>query len=545
MNRIFKVFILFILFTKLIFAIEPIVTADVDKSSIYSGESVDITLSVIANKDSKIEFTHLKDINGVKTVKRKSSVSYDTVENGDKTEDIVEKKIIYTIKPTKNLDISPFIVKVDDKEYKSEALKITIIKDTKKEEPIKKVKKREFLFKILTDKKNVYELEPFIVTILLKEPVELASPSIKIEEPKFKNCKVTKLRILPQNQHETDYITIMEQYLVTPKKEGVINVAPITAEINMQLTPQVESMFGFFGSQSQIKRLKSNSLKVSVSAKPQKAQIVGNYTIKQSINKTKTSPNKQIVYSYKIEGVGDLTTFNDKNIKIDGVTIFPKDAKVNLEIKDGKVISSYEKKYVFISDRDFTIPSINIKAFSPTKKRLYSLSLKPIHITVTSKKAAISNILLNNTNNPTKKESVSQSLPTNSAKSATTEKNVKDNTLVETVLDTKYYQEKLKKLENPINRLYMLILGIVIGILITILTPKLIALIRTKDEKSELYGSYHEALNILYPHITESSDIEEMVKQLYEVTNGNREIKIDNKKLDKMVAKVIKSQNAL
>jgi len=545
MNIVLKALIVFTLFTKIVFAIEPIVTADADKRSVYSGESVNITLTVTANKDAKLDFTHLEDINGVKIVGRKSILSYDTVENGDKTEDIIEKGVVYTIKPKKDLKIPPFVIKVNDKEYKSEPIKISIIKDTKKEPPVKKVKKRDFIFKMVTNKKSVYEKEPFIVSVILKEPVEFASPRIKLEEPKFKNCKVTKLRIMPQNNHESEYITIIERYLVTPKKEGVISVEPITAEINMELTPQVESMFGFFGTQSQIKRIKSNPLKIAVSAKPTKAEIVGDYTINYHINKTKTAPNKQIVYRYKIQGEGDLSTFNEQDIKIDGVTIFPKDAKVNVEVKNGKVLSSYSKEYVFISDRDFTIPSIDIVAFSPKKRKLYRLSTKPIRITISSKKAAITSLLQNNSNSVAPKVNLNKKVIEKSTAPTTQKSVVKNSDIVETILDTNYYKQKLKELNNPYKSIGMLILGILLGVILTILMPKLIALIRTKDEKSELYGSYHEALNILYPHITESSDIEEMVKQLYEVTNGNREIKIDNKKLDKMVAKVIKSQNAL
>jgi len=527
-----KIILLVILFTKSILAIEPIFTAEVDKSSIYSAESVDITLDLIANKDANITFTHMEDINGVEIIKRKSLISHDTVANGDKTEDIVEKKIIYTIKPKKNLKIEPFKVKVNNKIYKSNSLKISIIKDEKKPIVTKKAKAKKIIFKLITNKLNIYEGEPFIVTVILKEPVELASPDIKISEPKFKDCKVVKLHTLPPNNHESEYITIIENYLVTPKKSGLLNISPITAEINMQITPQVESMFGFFGAQSQVKRVKSNALKISILPKPKNVDIIGDYTIKYNINKTKTSANKQIVYSYEISGYGDLSTFKTQDIKINGVTIYPKDAKIKTVIKDQKVVSVYKKEYVLISDQDFTIPSIQINAFSPIKKKLYNLSVKPIHITIISKKAI--NTILNNKDLSTNSINTSNLAKKNIHN---TQKNKENST--EIVLDTKYYQKRIQELSNPLNSILTFILGVLTGVILTIYLPKLLQLIKVKDEKSQLYGSYHEALNILYPHITKSEDIEEMVKELYEVTNGNKEIKIDNKKLDKMVKDVL------
>jgi len=48
--------------------------------------------------------------------------------------------------------------------------------------------------------------------------------------------------------------------------------------------------------------------------------------------------------------------------------------------------------------------------------------------------------------------------------------------------------------------------------------------------------SFEEALKILYPHINESPEIENMVRKLYEIKEGNM-VEIDRKALDKLVAK--------
>ena len=47
--------------------------------------------------------------------------------------------------------------------------------------------------------------------------------------------------------------------------------------------------------------------------------------------------------------------------------------------------------------------------------------------------------------------------------------------------------------------------------------------------------SYDESLKVLYAHIGEDKEIEEMVRKLYAVKNGDKSVKIDNKKLKEMV----------
>jgi hypothetical protein len=542
MNKVFKNLALIALFIGNLFAIEPIFNVDVDKNKIYSQESVEITLSVLANKDAKIAFSHLTDIAGEKIIKRKAKSSFDTVDNGGKTEDTIEKLIIYTIKPKKNLTIPAMRVKVDGKVYKSEPIKITIIKDIAKdtkEEPISKkvaTKRRDFSFKMIANKTKVVANEPFIVTVKLKEPIELAAQKVRYRAPKFKDCKVVRVGSV-QKGRDTNYIYLIERYIVTPKKSGVVKIKPAVAEIDLQIAPAATSMFALVGNDQQTKTLKTNLLNIKVLEKPKNTLIVGEYKIKGFANKTQTGANKQINYTLIISGKGDLTTLDELDLKIDGVTIYPKDAKVTQAIKNNEVYSSYKKEYVLISDSSYTIPSFSINAYSPSKKRAYKLQTKPLHISIKSKES-ISEIL--------KKENSAKKTQTNiSATKSNTikqEQKVRVAKSAETILDAKYYEQKINKLSNPLTKILYLFAGIAIGILLTIFTPKLIYLIRTKDEKSQLYGSYHEALNILYPHTTKSSDIEEMVKQLYEVTNGNNEITIDNNKLDKMVAKILKKQ---
>jgi hypothetical protein len=588
MYKLFKVLIILFLVTTDLFAIKTRVTAEVDKKRVIPKESVKITIRVLTNKDSNITFTHMEDIAGAHIFKRDGERHIEPIDVGGKIENVLDRTIIYIIKPEKDLVIPSFLVKVNNKKHKTRPIKISIIKDDnskvvtktttastkiEKKEPEKKTEKKEVtnvdvkknidtknnqqisvkaekslnnnikpskpkksILKITISKKSVIEGEPFYAKAIFKVPLCFApaTDTVKIDDPNFKNCHVIKQESKSRVYKDSEYIIFEKKYFVVPIKAGKIVIYNMA---NLDLVPSVSNtMFDFFGNKNQDNTIHSNKVTLDVLPKPNNIDIVGDsYKISYNVNKIKTSPDKEIVYKVKIEGYGDLSLLKSKKFKIPNVLKIDndKDAKITYSIKSGRVYSKYEKEYVFISDSDFTIPSIKIRAYSLANKKSYTLSTKPIKITVMSHNKKINKL--------EKTEQNYHFIENQTIKSQNKTEQPKRKRTEQLLLDIKYYKNKIEELDNPYKQFGIFILGLIAGILATIFLPKLIKLIKIKDEKSELYGSYHEALNILYPHTTKSTEIEEMVKQLYEVTNGNKDIIIDNKKLDRLVKKIKKA----
>jgi len=65
---------------------------------------------------------------------------------------------------------------------------------------------------------------------------------------------------------------------------------------------------------------------------------------------------------------------------------------------------------------------------------------------------------------------------------------------------------------------------------------KYVSLSKFKRNKSPYKES--EALKILYAHINESKEIEEMVRKLYAKKNGDKSVIIDKKLLKELVEKI-------
>ena len=602
MSKILKIVVLLTLVTSSLFAFETKVKTEIDKDHILPKEEVHVTIKVLAKRDANITFTHMEDLSGEKIVKRDGDKVFDTLaDNNGKLVDIVTRTIVYTIKPEKDITIPSFLVKVNNKEYKTRKKKILIIKeavskeksskkepkkeekksDTKEkkvenkekkttdkksekkaekkadvkkdsniskktekkaEEVVKEVEKKKpkpikSTLKIEVSKKSVIVGEPLYVKVILQTSMNnISGNDSKIDRPNFKNFHVIKEQKGIRNDAEGN-VEFSSKYYVVPTKEGNYTINTM-AKLNDEIVPATGSLFGFFGNQNL--NLHSNKVVIEVKPKPKGIDIVGDsYKMSYSVNKTKAAPDSEIVYKLDIEGYGDLSLLKEIKLNIpEASKIFDKDAKVKHKIKSGRVYSYYHKEFVIISDTSFTIPSTNLKAYSTRNKKPYSISVKPISITIISNKVANSA--------PVVKQNIIKPPKQNANAKVANVKNSNQNqrgvSSEDLLLDIEYYKKKIDELNSPYKKILIYILGLISGVLAAIFLPRLINLIKVKDEKSELYGSYHEALNILYPHTTKSTEIEEMVKELYEVTNGNKEIVIDNKKLDKLVKKVLKSK---
>ncbi len=525
MNRLFKLYIITIIFTLFVDAKMPNVLLKTDKTVIKSGKDLKVVLGIQTFKSSKVQLPLIKDISGYGIKNRRVSTAVAKLAG----KDVLTKAITYTIAPLENLTIKPYNIIIDGKTYKTNSVKIKVLQNDKPKSS------NGFIFKMSSSKKSVVVDEPFIVSIELVEPIGASSADLRYTPPNFKGFKVTPLGDGDITEKGNTVVRSLK-YLVTAKKSGKFTISPAKAKIGMQMTPQAQSPFGFFGADIRWKNISSNSIMVQVFNKPNNINIVGDYKIKAFVDKNIVKESKPITYTIMIKGEGNLDDFEDLKIDIPNVTQYGKDSKIEHKFENGKVYSTYKKQYVFISKKSFTIPKVSIKVYSPSKRKIYILSSNAINITI--KKAKTISSLLNG--------GIASIIGKKNTKDIEVNSNIKQNeqtNKIENILfDKEYYKRKYSKNISGIkNILFALIAGLIGGILIGYFIPRYRKVKKIKKGK-KLYGSYKEAMHILYPHIDEDKKIEEMVKFLYEVTNGNKEVVINDKVLNKMVKKVKKKK---
>ena len=92
-------------------------------------------------------------------------------------------------------------------------------------------------------------------------------------------------------------------------------------------------------------------------------------------------------------------------------------------------------------------------------------------------------------------------------------------------------------LEIPKTEWWITLLAFVSGLIVMYLL-KFLPSFKWKEKSRTFKES--EALKILYPHLNESQEIEEMVRKLYAKKNGDKNISIDKKQLKDMIEKINK-----
>lgn len=512
----------------------------------YSGEEVKIVVNVDSTEKVKVEFPNLDKIASLPILAIRDNKEQKIVKQNGQELSVVRQSRSFTIAPTKSIKVAPITVVADGKKYKTKEQEIKIATPQKNGSA-------SFIFRMSSDRKEVVVGEPFIVKVELIEPLALSGANLEYKRPKFQGFKVSMLGDGQTIKKGNRVIRTIE-YLLTPKKPGHFTIDPATARIGLETTAQVQSPFAFFGADTRWKNLSSNRVSIDVAALPEDIGVVGEFTVAARVDKSVTSANQPVNLTLTIEGQGSLEEIESPKFTLDNVTVYSKDAKIEHIMDSGVVRARYTKKYVFISNSDFVIPRTSIIAFNPKSKTKYTLATPSYHIHV-KKPESITSIL--NKPSTVHKAAVSKidsiispsvnksSIEANeSAKEQiATPKSRAEAKIEDILLDKNYYYKKYAHSGYRFETLAATsLVSFALGVLVALFLPKIWRRLRKKPGHSALYGSYEEALNILYPHTNDSPNIEEMVKKLYEVVNGNKEIVINNRELEKMVKKVLKKK---
>ncbi len=504
-----------------------------NKSNKNENKRVETKKDKKVEKNKKQEPKKVKKEEKVKKVEKKVEKDKNSPKKIDKKENNQVKKQTNNIKKE-----APKVVKTDI--IKKDVNNLNIKKGKKVESLSPKPDRNkviDFTFKMSSNKKVVVEKEPFIVTVKLIEPIDLAGAKLTYTPPLFKGFKVVPLGDGKTIEKE-DSITRVIDYLLTPKKEGTYIIKPALANIELELTTNAQSPFGFFGNDIQTKELKTNPIKVVVKPKPEGVDLVGKFLIKEKLDKLVAKANKPFTYFVVVHGFGDLDDFELPKFKIPGLTIYDEDSKLEHKIENGKLLTTYSKKFTFISDKDFEIPSIKLKVYEPKTGKIDIISTKSYKIKVKHSKS-ITKALLGVTT-PIKVDKITESIAKAYEKNNTNKKEEENFLKTQMLLfDKNYYKRKYAKDYYPFSALIgAIILGIILGAGAVILIPSIFRVRQFRTKEESIIKNYEDALNTLYPYTTTSKDIEEMVEKLYEVTNGNKDIVIDNYLLKKMLKKV-------
>jgi len=470
------------------FAYGASVKATVNTQEVVKGNPVQLRIKAIGEAAA---FPNIRDIAGVMVTNSGTSrqSSMQITVNGMKNETSTVRKYIFV--PEHNMTIPSYSVRIGGEEYKTDPIEINVVDSS-----APKVKKNEkFSFELKSDKHSISVGESFVITVYLS--ISNSMQSVQVSDyvaPTSADFFIKE--IVGQKEYEHDGYTVIEKrYIVTPKKEGKCSIKAAVAKLG-QADWSRQDIFGRPG--ISWAEVASNGLALDVAPLKNDADLVGDFTLTVKIDKEEAKANKPINLIVHIEGQGNLEDFEFPKYEIDGVNVFSDEAKVESHVKQTSLESSYTKSFAFISAQDFTIPARKITVYNPKIKETEILEIPRYDIHIKG----------------------SKNLAVTPTAISTPDRNTTQPTKVFT-----------KEVAVKSVAWWMLGLAFLLGALAMYLwqfLPKIWKQ-KTKNYKAS------EALKILYSHISEGSDVEEMVRKLYAKQNGDTSVKIDKKELKEML----------
>jgi len=526
MNKRIWIRTLILMMLSTIWIVAGNVRLQVSSTQVAPGQSVRV--KIIA-EGSKVSFPAIQKIGSYPVERLNRSSKLEARYLNGKLTTKKQKILSFEFYPQKSVTIPSFVVDVDGKKLQTRSVSVKVVKGAQGSAAA-----GGFALRMSLSKKKVYLGEPVILTVDAVEPLNGNVAQMQYSPPTFKGF-FSKPLGGEQRLQQGNRIIHRLRYLLIPQKPGNLSVTPAQVRIGIQDLNAMGDPFGIFGSALKWTALRSNAVQLTVMPLPAPADLVGDFQIKASVDKKKVQANMPVNYTLVIEGEGSLEDLEDPVFDIPGVTVYSDDAKVSSQVQNGRLMSRYVKKYVFISDRDFTIPALKLKEFDYRTGKFSTLSTPEIPVKVTGGSASA--VPKGAIASPGAQIGAAPSTKAPAAKhtSAKAAKPRKVNPLTDEVYYAKKaYEEKARRFPEYLAAAF--VAGMVLMFLLLRFWPKGKGRSRIAGKKGRHY-SLKEALEILYPHINDDPEAERFVRLLYRVKQGDKSVEIDRLALDRLARK--------
>lgn len=338
------------------------VKASVDSNEVELGEMVTYTLEVTGENIAR---PNIRTLCNTDVISTSSQTSIQIVNSNYQK----SYQLSYKFIPQENCIIEPIEIEIDGKIEKSNSVELKV-------NPVTKSSDADFMLELKTDKKELFVGEPFKLTLLLKQKKGSQAIDNEFIAPKLKGFWI-KNETQPITTENDKYIITKVIYTMTPQRVGLLKIQK--AKIRIATRSHRRDSWGGWVPQIKWRTYFSNDLELDVRDIPAGVDLVGEFEIQASVDKTQANANEAVNVVITIKGDGNLEDVKPFKPYIDGVSVF--DEKVHIKG------STLTQKIAFVGDRDFTIPSFKIKSFNPKTKEIKTTSTKEIHVKIKNAKA--------------------------------------------------------------------------------------------------------------------------------------------------------------
>jgi len=327
-----------------------------------------VQLSITASGQD-IKMPDIKEIDGNRVQNGGTSKNI-TIINGKRSYQFVQS---YIFRATKDVNVPAFEILVDNKVEKTKEKTIKMLEVSKTNSDL-------YDLTISVDKKEVYVGESIEFTLKFRYRKDLNIVGLDFKKPAFNNFWVKELQTKPKKDNTTSYVEQEIKYLLFPQKSGDIELDAL--KIGVSTVKQGNSNSFFLSQQTDTVNVYSNKLQLNVKALPQDIDLVGDFTIDASVDKTNINQGDAVSYKLYINGRGNIDDLEEIVLDIAGATIYDNPAKKEYNIHNNLYGGKYTKTYSIVGKENFTIPSVELKYFDKKSLKIKTIRTKAYDIQV-------------------------------------------------------------------------------------------------------------------------------------------------------------------
>jgi len=240
-------------------------------------------------------------------------------------------------------------------------------------------------YKLSANKIVAYVKEPIVMTFTAQQLDNTDNMFFLLQAKKSPDYEIHLLTKSSKELKKHDTLVTFT-YILFPLKAKKINVNfdfIIQTASNQALAQSyVDDHDGGKAVQTNNKTIHIKPFMLTVSSIP-KVDLIGDFKLKSKCNNKKITQYEDTTLIYTIQGKGYKN--NKKNIlsKLQGITQFLEVHNDYLQLTKEGYVSKKIYTYALSAEKNFNIPAIRIKAYSPTKHKVYLLKAPSYSIEVT------------------------------------------------------------------------------------------------------------------------------------------------------------------
>ncbi len=241
-------------------------------------------------------------------------------------------------------------------------------------------------YKLSANKTTAYEKEAVVISFEANQLNHADNMMFSLEPKKSSDYKIILLHkeIDDKKHHSSHALFTYLLFALKAKNISVdFNFTIRTASDKAVAQSYVDDHDGSVGVQTNNTKIQVKPLYIKVKKLAKNVDLVGDFSFKESIQKTTINQYESVNIVYVLRGKG----YEDNSLqpikKIDKVTLFSEINNIYLKATKKGYEIKREYIYALSAKKDFIIPAVKLQAFSPKSDKYYTLSTPQHAIKVT------------------------------------------------------------------------------------------------------------------------------------------------------------------